>query len=166
MNALYCVLCELVFEEGRMARNDQQQQEPQMDSLATTFCQITTTIDLDKALVSDVYTFSLAETLLQFVLLWRSDEMFHYILDVLWACLESSGRGYEHSHYPTHLVKRIIAQIAVYWELGRVVWLALPAATEDTSKLRLLDIEHPLDIVVCGYRVQDSRHFIERISLP
>lgn len=165
MNALYCVLCELVFEEARIARSGQHP-ESQMDGLAHMLCQITRTIDLGKALVSDVYTFSLAETLLQFVLLWRSDAIFHYILDVLWACLESRGRGYEHSHYPTHLVKRIIAQVAVYWDLGRVVCLALPAATEDISKLSLLDVERPIDVVVCGFHVKKGGHFIERISLP
>lgn len=166
MNALYCVLCEIVFEEARVSRSEQQHPESQMDGLAHMLCRITNTIDLAKALVSDVYTFSLAETLLQLVLLWRSDAGFQYILDVLWTRLEGSGRGYEHSHYPTHLVKRIIAQVAAYWGLGHVVCLALPAATEDISKLRLLDIERPVDIVVCGYNINDGRHFIERISLP
>lgn len=179
MNALYCILCEIMFEEAHIARTShskqqqQKQQEPQeqhptalLNNRAHALCQIAGTLDLAKSNISDVYTFSLAETLLQLVFLWRSDTIFHYILDVLWPHLETKGRGYEHSHYPTHLVKRIIAQIAVYWGRGRVVYLALPAVAEDISKLRLLDIDHPLDMVVCGYEIQDDRHFVERISLP
>ena len=175
MNALYFMLCEIMFEETHITRtsHSKQQEEQQehhrknlLGNLAHGICQIAGAIDLTKSNVSDVYTFSLAETFLQLVCLWRSDVIFHYILDILWPRLEMKGKGYEHSHYPTHLVKRIITQIAVYWGRGRLVYLALPAVTEDISKLRLLDINYPVDMVVCGYEIQDDRHFVERISLP
>jgi hypothetical protein len=122
-------------------------------------------VDLTESNILDVYTVSLTEVLLQLVLLWRSNEVFHYILDVLWPRLETSGRGFEHSHYPTHLVKRIISQVASLWEQGREITVALPAVPEDIPKTQLLNINHPVDMVVCGYN-KDGKHFIEKVPLP
>jgi hypothetical protein len=172
MNALYCMLCEMAFEEA--------DENPTSDGMYTTMhnhsadriiciaysvCQIASRVNYALSNNSDVYTLSLAEVLLQLVFLSRSNVLFHYILDVLWPQLEMNGRGYEHSHYPTHLVKRVIAQIAEYWEEGRVVTYALPAVAENISKFRLLDIDHPVELVVCGYNM-DGKHFIEKVPLP
>jgi hypothetical protein len=172
MNALYCMTCEMIFEEARGAPiSDRvvpggcEDLNTLMDDLAHSMCQIIGTLDFTTSKTSDVYTFSLAETLLQLVFLYRSDEIFHYILDVMWPRLETRARGYEHSHYPTHLVKRIITQIREYWAQGRVVNFALPAVADNASKLQLLDIHHPIDLVVCGYN-KDGKHFIEKIPLP
>ncbi|RLL93476.1 hypothetical protein CFD26_100681 [Aspergillus turcosus] len=171
MNALYCLTCEMIFEEAHGPISDRvvllggERLTSPIDDLAHSMCQIAGTLDFTTSNTSDVYTFSLAETLLQLVFLCRSDSIFHYILDVIWTRLESSDRGYEHSHYPTHLVKRMITQIWEYWAQGRVVNFALPAVAENASKLQLLDIHHPIDLVVCGYN-KDGKHFIEKIPLP
>ncbi|KAJ9264122.1 transcriptional regulator family: Fungal Specific TF [Paecilomyces variotii] len=167
MNAVYCMLCEIAFEEANGAPpGGSGHSTTLLDNLADSICQIAGTLDFTMSNTWDVYTLSLTEVLLQLVLLWRSDKIFHYILDVLWPRLESRGRGYEHSHYPTHLVKRIITQIAAYWEQDRVITFALPAVAEDTSKLKLLDIDQPVDLVVCGYYNTDGKDFIGKISLP
>ncbi|GIJ90099.1 hypothetical protein Asppvi_009049 [Aspergillus pseudoviridinutans] len=172
MNALYCMICEMIFEEAcgvplsdRVIPGGRQYLTTLMDDLALSMCQIVGTLDFTTSNTSDVYTFSLAESLLQLVFLWRSDAIFHSILDVIWPRLETTARGYEHSHYPTHLVKRIIRQIREYWAQGRVVNFALPAVAENASKLQLLDIYHPIDLVVCGYN-RDGKHFIEKLPLP
>ncbi|KAE8411962.1 Zn(II)2Cys6 transcription factor [Aspergillus pseudocaelatus] len=172
MNALYCLLCEMTFEEAKQAFTSHHTStvvgvDPSnpIANMAYSAYHIADSLNLAVSNTSDVYTMSLAEVLLQLVFLWRSDELFHYILDILWPRLEAHGRGYEHSHYPTHLVKRIITQAAVYWEQGRVVNFALPAVAEDTSKLKLLDIDHPVDLVVCGYNT-DGMYFIEKGPLP
>lgn len=172
MNALYCLLCEMTFEEAKQAFSSNDTStvvgvDPlnPIASMAYSACHIADSLNLTVSNTSDVYTMSLAEVLLQLMFLWRSDELFHYILDVLWPRLEAHGRGYEHSHYPTHLVKRIITQAAVYWEQGRVVNFALPAVPENISKLKLLDIDHPVDLVACGYST-DGMYFIEKGPLP
>lgn len=162
MNALYCMICELAFIESFGATWTEH--AATMDSFAQNMCQVIRGIDLSLSNTSDVYTLSLAEVLLQLVFLWPSDAVFHYILDVLWPQLERQGRGYEHSHYPTHLVKRIILQTETYWHQGQVVTLAVPAVAEDTSKLKLLDTSYPIDVVVCGYR--GGGHYIEKVPLP
>ncbi|RAK97878.1 Zn(II)2Cys6 transcription factor domain-containing protein [Aspergillus ibericus CBS 121593] len=160
MNGLYYMLCEMTFEEANAASTS----HSAIANMAHNICQIAGQLSFSMSKTSDVYTFSLAEVLLQLVLAWRSDELFHYILDVLWPQLEQDGKGYEHSHYPTHLVKRIIAHIAAYWGEGRAVTFALPAVAENISKLRLLDIDHPVNLVVCGYK--GSQYFIEKVLLP
>jgi hypothetical protein len=172
MNALYCMICEMIFEEShgaptphRVVPLGREHLTTLIDNLAHSMCQIVGTLDFTTSNTSDVYTFSLAETLLQLVFLCRSDAIFHYILDVIWPRLEITSRGYEHSHYPTHLVKRIITQISEYWAEDRVVNFALPAVAENVSKLQLLDIHHPIDLVVCGHD-KDGKHFIEKIPLP
>ncbi|KAE8341426.1 hypothetical protein BDV24DRAFT_55424 [Aspergillus arachidicola] len=172
MNALYCLLCEMTFEETKQAfASDHTPPGVGVDpsnviaSMAYSACHVADSLNLAVSNTSDVYTMSLAEVLLQLVFLWRSDELFQYILDILWPRLEAHGRGYEHSHYPTHLVKRIISQAAVYWQQGRVVNFALPAVAENIPKLKLLDIDHPVDLVVCGYST-DGVYFIEKASLP
>lgn len=172
MNALYYLLCEMTFEEAKQAFTlDHTSTVVGVDpsnpiaNMAYSAYHIADSLNLAVSNTSDVYTMSLAEVLLQLVFLWRSDELFHYILDVLWPRLEAHGRGYEHSHYPTHLVKRIITQTAVYWEQGRVINFALPAVADNISKLKLLDIDHPVDLVVCGYNT-DGMYFIEKSPLP
>ncbi|KAL1861017.1 hypothetical protein Plec18170_001532 [Paecilomyces lecythidis] len=166
MNALYCMLCELAFAEADGATpGGPEYSTILVDNLAHRMCEIAGALDFTMSNSWDVYTLSLAEVLLQLVLLWRSDQIFHDILDVLWPQLESRGRGYEHSHYPTHLVKRIITQIAANWEQERVITFVLPAVAEDISKLKLLDINHPIDVVVCGSEM-NGRHFVEKTPLP
>ncbi|KAJ5199004.1 hypothetical protein N7491_000432 [Penicillium cf. griseofulvum] len=171
INALHCLLCETIFEEANgvdtfcwsfLVVNEC---STRLENLARNMCQIAGIVDFKISNTSDVYTLSLAETMLQIVLLWRSDEIFSYVLDVLWPQLEMNGRGYEHSHYPTHLVKRIITQIAAYWEQGRAIFIALPAVPEEIPKSKLLDINHPVDMVVCGYN-KHGKNFIEKVSLP
>ena len=172
MNALYSLLCEMAFEDAKQAFASHHTStvvgaDPShvIADMAYSVCHVANSLDLAVSNTSDIYTISLAEVLLQLVFLWRSDELFTYILDILWPQLETHGKGYEHSHYPTHLVKRIITQTAVYWEQGRVVNFALPAVAENISKLSLLDIDHPIDLVVCGYD-PDGMYFIEKIPLP
>lgn len=156
MNALYSLLCEIMFEEFR--------DEPSSHDFANAAIRILDTLDLSVSSTADIYTFSLSEVLLQLVQVYKSDTVFRYILDTLWPGLESKARGYEHSHYPTHLVKRIIAQISQYWADGRDVLFALPAVSDDIGKLNLLDIYHPVDLVVCG---SDNRgYFVEKVTLP
>ncbi|PYI01282.1 Zn(II)2Cys6 transcription factor, partial [Aspergillus sclerotiicarbonarius CBS 121057] len=169
MNALYYMLCEITFEEANICsasdRVPGHEYSATIGNMAHTICHIASQLSFNMSNTSDVYTLSLAEVLLQLVFASPSDQLFHYILDVLWPQLEMNGKGYEHSHYPTHLVKRIIAQTAAYWEEGRAVTFALPAVAENISKQKLLDIDHPVDLVVCGYN-NDGQYFIEKALLP
>ncbi|KAJ5570142.1 uncharacterized protein N7459_009572 [Penicillium hispanicum] len=172
MNALYCLLCEAAFEQSSGVGTSCQtfpmangRQVTAFENIAHTICQIADMLDFTISSTADVYTLSLAEVLLQLVLLGKSDEIFHHILDVVWPQLEMNGKGYEHSHYPTHLVKRIIAQVAVYWKQGRTVTVALPAVPEEIPKFKLLDIDHPVNLVVCGFD-KAGQHFIEKFPLP
>ncbi|THC93462.1 hypothetical protein EYZ11_007047 [Aspergillus tanneri] len=130
MNALYCMLCEIAFEEANQSFTSDglvlaiyESSATPIENMAYNVCQIAGNLNFSASNTSDIYTLSLAEVLLQLVFLSRSDALLHYILDVLWPQLEKTGRGYEHSHYPTQLVKRIIAQIAVFWENNRVILL-------------------------------------------
>ncbi|PWY96300.1 hypothetical protein BO94DRAFT_580162 [Aspergillus sclerotioniger CBS 115572] len=167
MNALYYMLCEITFVEANAGPSSEgtQAYSANIASMAHHMCQIAGQLSFSMSNTSDVYTLSVAEVLLQLAFACRSDGLFHHILDSLWPQLEMGGKGYEHSHYPTHLVKRIIAQVAAYWEKGRAVTFALPAVAENISKLRLLDIDRPVDLVVCGYN-KDGQHFIEKALLP
>jgi hypothetical protein len=99
------------------------------------------------------------------VLEWRLEPIVNYILDVIWPQMESKLRGYEHSHYPTHLIKRIINEIARYSAQGRAVTFAQLAVPEDMPKVKLLDIDYPVHLVVGGYGGH-GEHFLERIPLP
>ncbi|RAH80336.1 hypothetical protein BO86DRAFT_316338 [Aspergillus japonicus CBS 114.51] len=172
MNAIYCILCEMMFEEAHGAclsdgsPTDRNSASPttKLDDLAHGACQIIGTLDFTTSSTADVYTFSLAECLLQLVFLWRSDTLFDYILTIVWPELERKTRGFEHSHYPTHLAKRIISQISGYWSQARAVTLVMPAVPEDISKLKLLDINQPIDVVVCG-RDADGTAWMEKIPL-
>lgn len=127
-------------------------QEHLVGGLAHGMCQIARTLDFTTSNMLDVYTFSLAEALLQLVSLYQSDAIFHCILDTLWPQLEIKGKGLEHSHYPTHLAKRIITQIAAYWAQARVVNPALPAVRRrhvETEAIRHQPSSRP-----CGLRAQ------------
>ncbi|RAL10662.1 Zn(II)2Cys6 transcription factor domain-containing protein [Aspergillus homomorphus CBS 101889] len=172
MNAIYSNLCEMMFEEahGACSFDGQPVHETshtaaKLTELAHSVCQIVGTLDFTASSTADVYTFSLTETLLQLVFLWRSDTLFDYILNIVWPGLERKTRGFEHSHYPTHLVKRMISQSSTYWSQGRAVTLALPAVPEDISKLKLLDIDNPIDVVLCGHDTNGTA-WIEKIPLP
>ncbi|GKZ30055.1 hypothetical protein AbraIFM66950_007576 [Aspergillus brasiliensis] len=166
MNALYQILCEMMFEEAQaMYAADQHFAAPVLSGLAESFCHIVSTVDFAAAGTADVYTFSLAETILQLAVLWRSDSLFNFILDIAWPDLERKTRGFEHSHYPTHLVKRIISLVADYWSRGQTVTLVLPAVPENISKLTLLDIDHPIAVVICG-QDPDNTAWIDKILLP
>ncbi|KAL4916381.1 hypothetical protein BDW62DRAFT_218737 [Aspergillus aurantiobrunneus] len=156
MNVLYCFLCEMMFHESAPST---------LHDYSLRIGEIINTLDFTASSTSDIYTFSLSEILLQLVQIYKSDSLFQYILDTVWPALESKARGYEHSHYPTHLVKRIIAQLAQYWAKSRNVVFALPAVPEDVGKLRLLDIYHPVDLVVCGWDAA-GRYFVEKGVLP
>lgn len=170
MNVIYCLLCEMIFELHGACTPYQtlptanEHLAAALENIARSICHISESLDFTISSTADVYTLSLAEVLLQLVLAWRSDEILHRVLDVLWPRLEMNGKGYEHSHYPTHLVKRIIGLIAVYWEQGRAVTVAFPAVPEDISKSRLLDIDCSVDLVVCGYD-NGGQHFIEKRPL-
>lgn len=159
MNALYSLLCQIMFVEF----SDEQHQSLSHD-FAKLVTRIIDTLDLSVSSTADIYTFSLSEVLLQLVQVYKSDSAFQYILDTLWPELERKARGYEHSHYPTHLIKRIIAEISQHWATGREVLFALPAVSDDIGKLNLLDIYHPVDLVVCGS--QEGRYFVEKVALP
>ncbi|KAL4924106.1 Zn(II)2Cys6 transcription factor domain-containing protein [Aspergillus undulatus] len=157
MNALYALLCEMMFDESNNG-GDQQNHVQRI-------IQILNTLDLATSATADIYTFSLSEVLLQLALVYKSDAFFTYLLDDLWSRLETKARGYEHSHYPTHLVKRTIALLAQYRSDGRDVRFALPAVAEDIPKVKLMDIYHPIDLVICGC-ARGGKYFVERVNLP
>ncbi|KAL4946958.1 hypothetical protein BDW69DRAFT_204971 [Aspergillus filifer] len=157
MNALYALLCEIMFHESNKSNY--------RGMLVQHIVHILDSLDLAVSATADIYTFSLTEILLQLVQLYKAKSLFKYILDILWPKLESKARGYEHSHYPTHLVKRMIALIARYWEGGRDVKFTLPAVPEYIAKVKLLDIYHPIDLVVCGCDGMGG-YFVERVPLP
>jgi hypothetical protein len=171
MNVLYSILCEMMFEEAGITTNPLGTQSANdtsgatLSTLADSLCSVAATLDFDSSSTEDIYTFSLAETVLQMVLVWRSEHVLNYILDVIWPRMEGKSRGYEHSHYPTHLVKRIINEIARYWAQDRAVTFAQLAVPENIPKLKLLDIDYPIKLVMGGYGV-DGGHFMERIPLP
>ncbi|KAL2859370.1 hypothetical protein BJX68DRAFT_226176 [Aspergillus pseudodeflectus] len=171
MNILYSILCDIIFEEAsQRTRSDgttpgAELSSSTLASLAENICSLAEALDFSTSNTDDIYTFSLAEVLLQLVLVWRSEPILNHILDVIWPQMERKSRGYEHSHYPTHLVKRIINKIARYWAQGRAVTFAQLAVPEDMPKVKLLDIDYPIHLVVGGYGV-DGEHFIERIPLP
>ncbi|KAL4750051.1 hypothetical protein BDW72DRAFT_194294 [Aspergillus terricola var. indicus] len=175
MNALYSLLCEMMFDEAEAETIvDAPADAPvsPFHSYAEKFIHILSTLDLAASITSDVYTFSLTEALLQLVLIYKSQSLFTYVLDTFWPLLETKGRGYEHSHYPTQLVKRIIGLIAAYWEQGRDIKLVLPSVREDVPKMELLDICSDVGVVVCGWDGQGVRKgkgrrcFLERTRLP
>jgi hypothetical protein len=171
MNALYSLLCETMFDEAE-AETIVDTPASSFHSYAQKFIHILSTLDMAASITSDIYTFSLTEVLLQLVQCCKSPSLFTYILDRFWPLLETKGRGYEHSHYPTHLVKRMIGLIAAYWEQGREIKLVLPALSEDVPKMRLLDIYSEVGVVVCGWDGQREREgkgercFFERVRLP
>ncbi|OAL25361.1 hypothetical protein AYO22_05238 [Fonsecaea multimorphosa] len=172
MNALYYLLCRVMIATL-------QGDEPQQDS-PTPLCHsdvgraqrmvqlmllILDTLNFSTSHTSDVYTFSVGEALLQLTLAWHSISTFQQILDVTWPRLEAGGRGFEHSHCPTHLVKRIIALLAEQWSQGRAITYVSLAVEENIPKLHLLAIGLPVDLVVCGY-CMDGTYFMKRMPLP
>ncbi|KAL4972492.1 hypothetical protein BDW66DRAFT_162825 [Aspergillus desertorum] len=175
MNALYSLLCETMFAEAGADNTPVSSLHAQLR--IRRLIHIVSTLDLSASITSDIYAFSLTEVLLQLVQIYKSSSLFTYILDTLWPLLETEGRGYEHSHYPTHLVKRLIGLVAGYWERGRQIKLALPAVTEDVSKARLLDVYREVGVVVCGWNAEcegevvdgkdrGSRYFVDNVMLP
>ncbi|KAL6236487.1 hypothetical protein BDW75DRAFT_206543 [Aspergillus navahoensis] len=167
MNALYSLLCETIFDEAEADDTSASSLHARIQEII----QALATLDITACITSDVYTFSLTEVLLQLVQIYKLSSLFTYILDAFWPLLETKGRGYEHSHYPTHLVKRIIGLIAWYWERGREIKLVLPAVREDMPKMKLLDVNSEIGVVVCGWNRQGERDkgeswFVERVALP
>lgn len=156
MNAIYYLLCVLMLEEVRTRYGMRDHQLRVADDAALSMADIAATIfsvirelDLSVSNVSEVYTFSLVEILRQLAFSWQSTDAFHHILDVIWPRIELSGPGYEHSHCPTHLAKRMVTYAADEYEKGREIVYAIPAVTENLAKLRLLDIDSGLTLVVC-----------------
>jgi hypothetical protein len=171
MNALYSILCEMMFQETNRSvevhatQPGAEASSSILSSLAENMCSLAATLDFRTSSTDDIYAFSLAEVLLQMVLVWRSEPIVNYILDVIWPQMESKSRGYEHSHYPTHLIKRIIHEISRYAAQGRAVTFTQLAVPEDMPKVKLLDIDYPIHLVVGGYGGH-GEHFLERIPLP
>ncbi|KAL4804652.1 hypothetical protein BDV18DRAFT_142303 [Aspergillus unguis] len=155
MDALYAILVEMMIAESSNPSI--------LHYHANRILQILPTLDLTASATADIYTFSLSEVLLKLVQIYQSDMLFAYILDILWPELERKSRGYEHSHYPTHLAKRIIAQLARYYDQGKRVCYAVPAANESTTKVQLLDVNRNIGIVCCGW--SPKGYFVERNAL-
>ncbi|KAK4942326.1 hypothetical protein LTR10_017933 [Elasticomyces elasticus] len=173
MNQLYNLLCRLLIESANTINR------PAPDGIAfedTT--DISTSALLNEALrlidtveptlssLVDIYAFSLSEVLLQLCYTFPSTTFFDYILDVVWPRMEAYGRGYEHSHIPTHLAKRVIALIAEEWQDSRRIILVVPAVPEDTPKAVLLDVTSQINVVTYGYDTQQRRFFITKRQLP
>jgi hypothetical protein len=162
MNYLYYLLCCVIVEETKgfykpsvyptHLRNESEQiyyTDLVNDSFRTILTTIDT-IDFAQSNLFDVYTFSLTEVLLQVALTRHSPELVHYILDIIWPQLEKHGRGYEHSHCPTHIAKRLIALIADERARDRTVLHVIPAIPEDTAKVCLMDFNRHLNMVIFG----------------
>lgn len=172
MNAMYYLLCQLMIGEARdlyascdTGRQQSIQHRISEDDVAHSICRIVETLDFSVSNVSDVYTFSLVEVLVQLVFSIQSDDVFQHILEVVFPRMEAAGRGFEHSHYPTHLAKRIIAFADQEYKRSRKIVLALPAVSETITKLALLDIYYPSELVACGHDL-DGKFFIHKVSLP
>ncbi|KAL4861991.1 hypothetical protein BDV12DRAFT_56588 [Aspergillus spectabilis] len=173
MNALYSLLCEMMFSECQHHSTPPTTTTTPapLHTLANSALHIITTLNYTHSATKDIYTFSLTEVLLQFTLIYKSATTSSYILDDLWPQLESKARGYEHSHYPTHLVKRIITLLAELWGSGSDVTFALPAVGEDVAKVKLLDIYSPVEVVICGRRFQgvgekrEGGWFVDKVIL-
>ncbi|KAL5342252.1 hypothetical protein BJX70DRAFT_339092 [Aspergillus crustosus] len=172
INALYSLLCQMMFVECHAATASATRTVPSsstpLDTLASSLICILSTMNLTMSATSDIYTFSLTEVLLQFTLIYKSATTFSYIFNTIWSQLDARARGYEHSHYPTHLVKRIIGLLAELWDQGRDVSFAVPAFGEGVSKVRLLDVYAPAEVVICGRSVagEGGKCFVEKIALP
>jgi hypothetical protein len=122
-------------------------------------------LELSQSNLVDVYTFSLTEVLVQLTSTVQSEAVFNRVLDVIWPRIEAHGRGFENSHIPTHLAKRMVALMADEWLTGRRILLAIPATAEDVPKMALLDPYHQIDLVTYGSDERGS-FFIEKIPLP
>lgn len=99
-----------MIEEARdlyTSHDDEQQPSIQhrisQDDVAHSVCRMVEKLDFSVSNLSNVYTFSLVEVLVQVVFSIQSDDVFQYILEVVFPRIEATGRGVEHSHYPTHL---------------------------------------------------------------
>lgn len=172
MNAVYYLLCQLMIAEGRdlytshgYGRQQNIQHRISQDDIAQSICRTVETLDFSVSNVSDVYTFSLVEALIQVVFSIQSEDVFQHILEVVFPRIEAAGRGFEHSHYPTHVAKRIIAYTDQEYKCGRKVVFALLAVPETVTKLALLDIYQPSDLVACGHDLE-GKFFIHRRPLP
>jgi hypothetical protein len=174
MNYLYYNLCRVIFEstsamqlppsDGTHLLNE----GPTTMLIETMLQDMFSTIDaldLRQSNLVDVYTFSLTEVLLQLAYTLQSESIFNHILDIIWPRIEQHGRGFENSHIPTHLAKRIITLMAEEWLKGRIILLSIPAVAENVPKMALLDPNHQINLVIYGY-YQKGSPFIEKIPLP
>ncbi|KIW17902.1 hypothetical protein PV08_05097 [Exophiala spinifera] len=172
MNGLYYFLCQIMI--ATLRGNDSLQDSPTesgqsylpwVETMVQMMVCIIDTLEFSTSSTSDVYTFSLTEVLVQLSLTWHSTSTFRHILDTTWPRLEAGGRGFEHSHCPTHLAKRIITLLADLWSQGQAVTYASLAVEESVPKLQLLAIGQPVDLVLCGHGA-DGTSFITRTQLP
>ncbi|EXJ58930.1 hypothetical protein A1O7_06361 [Cladophialophora yegresii CBS 114405] len=165
MNHLSCLLCRLIFTRATAyegAAVDQDLNSAILHEVVDTIDGIDPTISN----LVDVYGYSLSEILLQLSYNMPSATYFDYILDVVWPRLEVCGRGYENSHLPTHLAKRIIALMAEEWQCSRRILLVVLAASPNTPKAVLYDIHHCFDVLLYGYDLEQGAFFVNKVSLP
>lgn len=173
VNYLYYMLCNMIFEEMATTTHfptshhtgESSPSPPSLERMAQSMVDIIIHgVDMKQSTLHDVYTYSLTELLLQLTYI---SPVFPPVLDVIWPRLETSGRGFEHSHFPTQLVKRIIAAAADTWtQKNRHVRFSLLALPENTPKRHLFDMDRPFDLAIYGCDREDGSWFIERISLP
>ncbi|ETI22097.1 hypothetical protein G647_06168 [Cladophialophora carrionii CBS 160.54] len=164
MNHLYYLLCKLIFENATALQGavvDQNLNGAILRGVVDTIDGIDPTISN----VVDVYGYSLSEILLQLSYNMPSTTYFNYILDVVWPRLEVCGRGYENSHLPTHLAKRIVALMAEEWHCSRRILLVVLAISENTPKTILYDIHHAFDVLLYGYDQHQGDFFVNKVSL-
>lgn len=173
MSHLYYALCQVIFASTQAITlssydDSSSRAHESLDTRTISAVQelfnIVDTLDFAQSNLADIYTFSLTEVLLQLTLCVPSKPVFDHVLDVIWPRMESRGRGYENSHIPTHLAKRLTAMMAEQYLEGRRILLYVPAIAEDTPKTALFDPDWQFDVVLYG-RHQDGHFFIDRIQL-
>ncbi|KIW67525.1 hypothetical protein PV04_06769 [Phialophora macrospora] len=164
MNHLYSLLCRLIFGSATSLQGAVFDQDRNRAML----CEVVDTIDrldLTMSNLVDVYGYSLSEVLLQLSYNMPSTTYFNHVLDVVWPQMEVHGRGYENSHLPTHLAKRIIAMMAEEWQRSRRILLVTLAIPENTPKAVLYDIHHYFDVLLYGYDHKQGEFFINKLPL-
>ncbi|KAI1618111.1 hypothetical protein EDD36DRAFT_22246 [Exophiala viscosa] len=170
MAQLYYLLCRLLIQStiSRLAPDGMAFEDP-ADTLTSVLLnealRLVDTIEPALSSLVDIFAFSLSEVLLQLCYAFPSEPVFDYIFDVVWPRMEAYGRGYEHSHLPTHLAKRVIALIAEEWQNARRILLVVPAIPEDSPKAVLLDVTQQIDVVTYGYDTEQRKFFVTKTQL-
>lgn len=180
MDYLYGILCELIFEELNLLASTPEfpANDPAIsikggdvpwnsDSvrLMNVILDLIHNIDYRSSNFQDVYTFSLVEILRQIAFSCRSIKVLNHITSAIWPRIEKNGLGYEHSHLPTHLAKRLITFMAHELVAGRLILYSVIAVSEKLEKVNLLDIDTKIDVVVYGCSDQGD-YFVHRHKLP